>query len=93
MEHQRWIDAQSPANQVEIRRAEVKPLKESKVKRIFGMRTNYLIAGITLSIFVGIASLFLFPDWGVSFRALVIVFPVAFVGVTNFIANIRKAYE
>jgi hypothetical protein len=66
---------------------------ESEAKRIFGLRADYLIAAIIFGILICIASLFLFPDWGLSIRALVILFPLAFVGVTNFVANFRRAFE
>ena len=46
---------------------------ESKVKRIFGLRTKYLIAAVILWIFIIFASLLLFPEWARSNLTVVVL--------------------
>lgn len=84
---------QAAANGAADRQAEAKPRNESKVKRIFGLRAEYLIAAIILGIIISVVSLFVFPDWAHSNLTLVILFPFGFAAATTFIANLRKAFE
>lgn len=85
--------ADSERNKASDEQAGAKPRKESKRKRIFGLRTEYLIAAIILGIIISVVSLFVFPDWARSNLTLVILFPFGFATATTIIANFRKAFE